>query len=104
MRDTISESQVVLAIMAGTGVRPSPNLVEKILHVANKHRDHGVWVTDKGTIAIANPRGSDPPITTDWFLLIKPSAYMCEDWLSGHADAIRAANDQYGLDWLLDPQ
>lgn len=104
MRDTITEAQVVLSIMAGTGVRPSPNVVAEICRLANKYRSHRLCInTTSGTLAVMTQREHGDPLL-GWWEVITLDGDTPSDWLPEHTAAIRAANDKYGLDWLLDPQ
>lgn len=103
MRDTVTESQVVLGIAAACGVTPSPNVVAEICRLANKHRSRMVFVTPRGQLAIVEV-DTTAAESRSWQPLIGSNGLVCIPPTSVASSCIRAANDQYGLDWLLDPQ
>lgn len=103
MRDTVTESQVVLGIAAACGITPSPNVVAEVCRLANKHRSRWVFVTPSGQLAIIEADTTAAELR-GWLPLIGNGGLVCIPQTSAASSCIRAANDQYGLDWLLDPQ
>lgn len=103
MRDTVTESQVVLGITAATGIVPCPNVVSEIVRLANKHRARMVFVTPGGQLVIVEV-DTTAREAQGWVPLIGNDGSLCIPATGGVSGHIRAANDQYGLDWLLNPQ
>jgi hypothetical protein len=100
-RITVTETQMVMDIIANTDTVPPTEVVEKLITTANKWRYDGVALTPDGHIFVA---GYDDDMTflpeRRGIVIIDQNGIVPAPWSDDLIEALKKSYEIYSLDWL----
>lgn len=104
-RITVTETQMVLDLIANTDTVPPTEVVEELIKHANKWRYDWIGFTASGVIltGVYDDEGNPllkSPRYEDCHVLINQDGIIPAPWPDELIIAIKKSYDQYSLDWL----
>jgi hypothetical protein len=103
-RVTVTETQMVLDIIANTDTVPPTEVVEKLVTMANKWRYDEIGVAATGDIFTCSPRDDGghflSPRGDTAYVIIDQNGIIPAPWSDELIIAIKKSYELYSLDWL----
>jgi hypothetical protein len=103
-RITVTETQMVMDIIANTDTVPPTEVVERLITTANKWRYDAIALTPDGHIFVAGYQ-NDQVIETflsacQGIVIIDQNGIVPAPWSDDLVEALKKSYEIYSLDWL----